>query len=368
MVSDFEKRKEDRWATRRDAEERLDHRHLKKFKREIREAILLLVNQHGVEYRLQADGQHIFLYSGVRGERPFKIAAMRPVNKQMGFLVPWVREHFPHVDLASGKVKGETAYGIHLFEPNSDEPPKCKVCGFEREDGRAEHIAQDEGTSEGTETDPTIEPTFWANKTVPQSGYIGPVPEDAAHPVEEEQMEVPTPKQVFDPEKREQEFAEALEGDPDPFVQSQEKARQHKETVDSLAAQGWEWYTYPTAGPSEFFMVKGDELRCTAVGCGYAKTGSFAGVHMHEAHHTGKAEEMRLLALETKRTKAEQQAAMLAETLDILLRPHGYVAVRREDVQWVKEAQALREERDRLQAELNELQAKFDLAREAFGL
>lgn len=304
MVTEFEKRKEDRWSARRDTEERLDHRHLKKFKQEVRDAILLLVNEHGVEYRLQADGQHLMLYSGARGERPFKIAAARPVARQMQLLLPWLREHFPEIDLATGKSgKGETTYGIHLFEPNSDEPPHCKVCGFEKDDGRAEHV-----------------------------------------------VEVPKPTDIFPPKK------ESM------------TTLTEEDEAELLESEGWEPYVYPTAGPSQFFLVKGDRLRCIAPGCDYTKEGSFAGVHLHEARHTGDYDRMALRAAETRRTRQERQESMLAETLDILLTPHGYAAVKKEDAALIKEAALLREERDRLQKALDELQAKFDLAREAFGL
>lgn len=277
--------KEERVQARKATEDTLKHSQIKKFDREVRDAVLTLVNTYGVPYRLQRDGQHLMLYTGKQGERPFKVSASRPAQQQLAYLVPWLVENYPEINIESAPKK-ETAYGVHLFE-DSDGNGKCRVCGFERDDGRAEHISGEE-----------------------PSGF-----------------------EVFEREE-------------------------------------WEPFVYQSGKQSEFLEVSTKEkrLRCIVEGCGYTKEGSFTGIHLHEAIHSGEFEEITRKSAETRKVKQERKVEVLAEALDILLKPHGYVAVRAEDVAEQKEVESLRAENERLRKELDEIKAKFDLAREAFGL
>lgn len=68
----------------------LTHKDLIAFKRPVRELVLDLVNNHGIEYRLP-DGQHLYLYDR-RGGRPYKISAKRPAETSVHFLVRWARK------------------------------------------------------------------------------------------------------------------------------------------------------------------------------------------------------------------------------------------------------------------------------------
>lgn len=366
VTTEWEQKKEARRTERAGAEQILKHGQMKKFKREVRDVILTLVNEHGVEYRLQKDGQHIFLYSGARGERPFKIAAMRPVTQQMRFLVPWVREHFPHIDLESGKAKDSD---------EEDKPFSCtEGCDekFATVEETNEHLAEVHPPEEAE----VIEPTFWANKTVPQSGYTGPVPEGAP-PVapEEDEMDVPKPSEVF-PVKASQTAAGPVPHK-DPFVESQEKAAKRKIVIEELEADGWERYVYPTAGPSEFFMVRGgDSLMCTADGCEYTRDGgSFAGVHLHEYTHTDKHEEMLRTGAETRKVNAAIKVERAFESVTFLAQQYGFVVMTKEEAdrfkstgKTLRDLEAAQAEIERLQNIVSEQEAKIALAKEAFGL
>lgn len=317
MPTEFEQAKEQRREQRAGAEQVLKHGQMKKFKREVRDVILTLVNEHGVEYRLQKDGQHIFLYSGARGERPFKVAASRPPGVQMRYLVPWIREHFPQIDIETG-VKKETAYGAHLFDPNDD--GHCKVCGFQQDDGRAEHFVD----------------------SSPEKAYVEP------HPLAEDEEEI--------------EVTEAV-------VEERPKSKPPRKPLKAVPE--WEQFVYPSGKVSTCFEVSTDgekRLRCTFEGCDYAREGSFAGVHMHEAHHTGEAEEMLRKGVESRKANAIERQAQARAALSFLADSHGFLVVTKEEVQALADAKALVAENERLRALLDELQAKFDLAREAFGL
>lgn len=62
------------------------------FHKDVRRAIHDLVNTHGVRAR-QPDGNHIFLYSGTRGERPLKVAASRKPEDSVKFIGQWADKH-----------------------------------------------------------------------------------------------------------------------------------------------------------------------------------------------------------------------------------------------------------------------------------
>jgi hypothetical protein len=53
-----------------------------------------LVNQHGVKYRMQNNGGHVYLYNGGQG-RPYKISASRPAETTLSFLHKWIEENVP---------------------------------------------------------------------------------------------------------------------------------------------------------------------------------------------------------------------------------------------------------------------------------
>ena len=65
---------------------------LPKFPREVTQALATLVNDHGVRIR-DVDGQHVLLYNGVRGSKPFKLSASRPGEQTMRYLTGWAREN-----------------------------------------------------------------------------------------------------------------------------------------------------------------------------------------------------------------------------------------------------------------------------------
>jgi hypothetical protein len=69
-------------------------RDLTSFPRKVASTVYDLVNNHGVTYR-QPDGSHLLLYNGDRTTRPFKLAASRPEEQQMNYLVPWIEKNVP---------------------------------------------------------------------------------------------------------------------------------------------------------------------------------------------------------------------------------------------------------------------------------
>lgn len=66
---------------------------LKAFPNEVADAVLALVNNHGVRFR-QTDGRHILLYPPDGVTRPFKVSASRRSEASINF----IREQFckPH--------------------------------------------------------------------------------------------------------------------------------------------------------------------------------------------------------------------------------------------------------------------------------
>lgn len=365
VATEWEQTKEARRTERAGAEHVLKHQQMRKFKREIRDVILTLVNEHGVEYRMQADGQHIFLYSGARGERPFKVAAMRPVAKQMGFLVPWVREHFPHIDLSSGKKK-EAEVEL-LFQCQQG----CVDVAFATVEEINEHYSSEHYPMEDVSGEPFLcrgcgRPELDCSKD-PCKDVIADreatVDEIEVTDEEEPEMEVPKPTEVFPPKE------------PDAFVKSQQAAEQRKIIVEEMEADGFERYRYPTAGPSEFFMVKGDYLKCIADGCEYEREGSFAGVHLHEYTHTDKHEEMLRTGAETRKVNAAIKVERAFESVSFLAQQYGFVVMTKEEAdrfkstgKTLRDLEAAQAEIARLQSVVDEQEAKIALAREAFGL
>lgn len=72
----------------------IDTKHLRKFPRQITKVITEAVNKHGVTYRM-IDGSHIRLFCGDRNVIPIKIAAERPAEYTMGYLIRWLEENIP---------------------------------------------------------------------------------------------------------------------------------------------------------------------------------------------------------------------------------------------------------------------------------
>ena len=65
---------------------------LPKFDKEVIDVLARLVNNHGVRIR-DVDGQHVLLYNGQRGTRPFKVSASRPARQTLDYLGGWAREN-----------------------------------------------------------------------------------------------------------------------------------------------------------------------------------------------------------------------------------------------------------------------------------
>jgi hypothetical protein len=79
-VTDYDRRKAARVASRRATEEHLTHKQIRKFDKTVRDLVLYLVNVVGVDYRLYPDGQHIRLYWVDPSVPPSKVSSsQRPV-------------------------------------------------------------------------------------------------------------------------------------------------------------------------------------------------------------------------------------------------------------------------------------------------
>lgn len=63
----------------------LSAKHLKGFDREVAKALLWLVNDQGVKYRM-TDGVHILLYPKNKTERPFKVSAHRNAEGSLNYI------------------------------------------------------------------------------------------------------------------------------------------------------------------------------------------------------------------------------------------------------------------------------------------
>lgn len=73
----------------------LTHAKIRKFGKPVRDLLVLAVNTHGIDYRLQRDGQHVLLYSGRVGESPYKVSSSRPPEQAVEYLRTWLGEHVP---------------------------------------------------------------------------------------------------------------------------------------------------------------------------------------------------------------------------------------------------------------------------------
>ena len=63
----------------------LSRRHLRLFDKHVTKALLSLVNDEGVRYRMP-DGGHIVLYPPDGTTRPFKVSAHRPAKDSLIFI------------------------------------------------------------------------------------------------------------------------------------------------------------------------------------------------------------------------------------------------------------------------------------------
>ena len=91
--------REERVARLKREKERLKHADIKKFDKQVRSLVLELVNEHGIRHRVAKDGQHLFLYTGEKGVRPYKLASSRPAQSTIPYLQAWVRRHYPDISL-----------------------------------------------------------------------------------------------------------------------------------------------------------------------------------------------------------------------------------------------------------------------------
>lgn len=70
----------------------LTRKDLRKYPKEVADAVLEAVNERGVHYRL-IDGSHMRLYNGKRGEPPFQLAASREAKYTLQYLRSWMRKN-----------------------------------------------------------------------------------------------------------------------------------------------------------------------------------------------------------------------------------------------------------------------------------
>lgn len=123
-----------------------------------------LVNKHGVRYRIQQGGGHVFLYNGNQQERPYKISGSRPEETTLTYLFEWIEENVPEygerevtasdlevladaltTEPKEDKIKSPQGDPRDSMEPmlSSDGKPSgfvtdgektyCTQCGFERD-------------------------------------------------------------------------------------------------------------------------------------------------------------------------------------------------------------------------------------------
>jgi hypothetical protein len=126
----------------------------------------------------------------------------------------------------------------------------------------------------------------------------------------------------------------------------------------------WQPFEYASGTVSEYLEVNGDIMRCVAEGCEYVSEAPFRGVHLHEAQHTGKADEMRRQGVETRKaSEAEKRQAALT-SLATLAAPYGFLVVTKEQFALIEKGV----EAESLRSQLDEARSKLDLIREATGL
>lgn len=307
----------------RSPEERLlNHKQIKKFPKEVRDVVVDLVNNYGIVYRLQKDGQHLLLYSGKENDRPFKVGAMRNPPAQLRYLRGWIEDHVP----AYVEEKKEKATVDAIFKCAQG----CKDASF---------------TS---------------------------VEEINAH---------------YDKEHRDEPVEDLSE----------------QEALDSHVEQGMaqgapfqkepEWVPYVSASgkQSQYIEVTKDSdpvvYRCTFEGCEFQRVGEARGLHLHEQVHTPEGQEIRRKAqhkggqamaqrfAEKRGDLAPRESVGTAVgALQTLASIYDCVVISKpEYAELTAKADpmletALRDEVARLQQELDEVNAKMALAKEAFGL
>lgn len=132
---------------------------LKQFDRIVTEVVTEAVNDHGVNYRA-IDGGHIRLFNGDRGVVPLKLAASRPAENQLRYLLDWLETNVPSwaertvtesslktlkaaVDTTPKKevvVKTEQWTDVKWGFQTNGKIWRCKECGYEREDSIGLHL------------------------------------------------------------------------------------------------------------------------------------------------------------------------------------------------------------------------------------
>lgn len=139
--------------------ETITGRELSKFPRPVVKVLTEAINKHQVKHRILSDGVHLRLYCGDRDVVPIKVAASRPAEHTLRYLLPWLEENVESwsrrevtedtvKDLAealntSPKAAPEPVVerkeptpgwesASHGFETNGKKV-RCTVCGFERE-------------------------------------------------------------------------------------------------------------------------------------------------------------------------------------------------------------------------------------------
>lgn len=298
------------------------HKDIKRFPKPIRDIIVDLVSNYEVTHRVQKDGQHVLLYSGKEGERPLKVGAQRNPPATLRYLRDWIAEHVP--------------------DYYNDEKEQ------------------------------TVQATFKCTQGCKDAAFTS-IEEINAHYAEQHS---PEPTEWVEPKAKPEDSSWAKEKAIAGIAAANEAGRQLGEAIKAHAEIEWVPYVYPSSGKTSEFLEQGVDvdppiLRCKAEGCDYQRVGKFTGAHLHENSHTSAGAKQREAARKKaadSRRKAAGSNSQVREALEVLAAASGLVVMTEDEVLDTTECEALQAEVDRLRKELDEVNAKMALIREATGL
>lgn len=98
-------------------------RDLSKFPRPVARVVAEAVNKHGAKVRMMSDGVHLRLMNGNREVLPCKVAASRPPEHTMRYLIPWLEQNIP--SWTQGEVSKEAMEALR--ETVTSEPKERKA-------------------------------------------------------------------------------------------------------------------------------------------------------------------------------------------------------------------------------------------------
>lgn len=95
--------------------QRVEMTQLRRFDRRVARRVCALVNEMGLRYRLDGDGNHLYLYPPDHEEgnefsyRPFKVGTHRPAEVQIRYLEQWVTDYVePYLADAASQAPADT--------------------------------------------------------------------------------------------------------------------------------------------------------------------------------------------------------------------------------------------------------------------